>query len=578
MPFPDLRSFVRHLEQQGELRRVTVPVDPELEITEIACRVVKQQGPALLFENVAGASFPLLINPFGTMRRIEWALGRPAGDVGRELTALAEDLMPPKPSALWKHRAVFGRAMNMRPKRVSSAPVFEVSESSDLGRLPVLKCWPKDGGKFITLPLIFTQSPSNGKRNVGIYRMHVYGPNKTGMHWQIERGGGFHYAEAEKLGQPLPVSVVLGADPVLMLAGVLPLPENMDELAFAGFLRGSPTPLARSRPDTLEVPANAEMVLEGFVRPGERRTEGPFGDHFGHYSHAAPFPVFEISRFHHRKDAIYPAAVVGKPPQEDKYMGNAVQEMLLPLVKLMRPELADLWTYFEVGFHNLAVAAVRQRYRKEALKTAFFLLGEGQVSLTKCVILVDADVNARSIHEVLAAVRKNFDAKEDFILLPGTSQDTLDFTGPAMNLGSKMIIDATGQGPAPVAEKLRVPALDMEYRNWGDALLVVKTKQNGRQVVESLVKRPDLAGFKLIAAVSDDVPLNDDELLLWGLFTRFDCARDLVPAKVELRGGVAVYDGPLGLDATWKPGYPDPLVMDPAVVKKVDQRWKEYGI
>jgi 4-hydroxybenzoate decarboxylase subunit C len=580
--FPDLRTFLQFLEPRGELCRVRAPVDPRLEITEIACRVVRQGGPALLFENVKGSRFPLLINIFGTARRIEALLGRAPGDVGRGLAALAEDLMPPRPAVLWKNRGLLARALHMRPRVVARAPVCEVAEEPDLDAVPVLTCWPEDGGRFITYPLVVTRSPRNGKRNIGIYRMHVYNKRETGMHWQIQKGGGFHHAEAEERGEALPVAVVLGADPVLMLAGIFPLPENVDELAFAGFLRGARTPVAAVAGGSLEIPAQAEMVLEGSVAPGERRQEGPFGDHFGHYSQAAPFPVFRVQRFYHRRDAIYPAAVVGKPPQEDKFMGNAAQEMFLPLLKVMRPELIDLWAYFEAGFHNLAVASVKQRYPKEALKTAFGLLGEGQMSLTKCLILVDPGVNVRNFSAVLDEVRKNFDPKADFLLLPGTAQDTLDFTGPAMNLGSKMILDATGAGSRPAPGAL--PALSglgpdvLAHKAWQGALLAVQVRKNGRSVLERLVREPGLQSFRLIAAVSEDVPLNDPELLLWGIFTRFDCARDLVPARVELRGAWPVYDGPLGLDATWKEGYPKPLEMDPDVVKTVDARWKEYGI
>jgi 4-hydroxy-3-polyprenylbenzoate decarboxylase len=368
-----------------------------------------------------------------------------------------------------------------------------------------------------------------------------------------------------------------------MLTGVLPLPEDVDELAFAGLLRGAPTRTVRLS-NGVEVPANAEIVLEGEVPAKERRTEGPFGDHFGHYSHAAPYPVFHVKKVHHRPGALYPAAVVGKPPQEDKYMGNAVQEMMLPLVKVLHPEIKDLWAYHEAGFHNLAVCAVKQRYRKEAVKSALWLFGEGQMSLSKCIVLVDEDVKAKDFTAVLDALRKNFDPKEDLILLPGTSQDTLDFTSFTMNLGSKMILDATSFGkdrrnlPMP-ARQPQTPS-GLNWKSLRDAILVVKAKDDGRAVLKALLQDPSVQGYRLVIAVSDDVDLDDAELLLWGIFTRFDCARDLVPAKASFTAGGAwpLFEGPLGIDATWKKGYPAPLTMDPAVVKKVDARWKEYGI
>ncbi|MBI4395475.1 MAG: UbiD family decarboxylase, partial [Elusimicrobia bacterium] len=541
----------------------------------------------------------LLINVFGTEKRIEWALGRAPGEIGDELKSFADDMMPPGIGSLWKHRRLLWRAYQMKPRFTADPSVREIAEAPDLDALPVLKCWPQDGGRFLTYPLVVSRGPVSRKRNVGIYRMHIYDKSHTGMHCQIQKGVGFHYIEAERRGEALPLAVVLGADPASMFAGVLPVPEDLDAIAFAGCVRGRSVPMTRLA-NGLDVPADSEIVLEGFVPPRQRRMEGPFGDHFGHYSQAAPFPVFQVERMYHRRNAVYPAAVVGKPPQEDKYMGNAVQEMLLPLLKTMHPELVDLWAYYEAGFHNLAVAAVKQRYRKEAVKMAFSLLGEGQMSLTKCIFLVDPGVNVRDFSAVLAALRENFDPREDFLLLSGTAQDTLDFTGHAMNLGSKMVLDATQKkrqaaaplGAVPVCRKAATERKGstvslhglgpdvIASRNWQDALLVVKVRNgaSGRTILERLVQEPSLAGFKLMAAVSEDVPLDDEELLLWGIFCRFDCARDFVPSKAVFCGGQPIFQGPLGFDATWKEGYPEPLVMDPAIVDTVNKRWEEYEI
>ncbi|MBL8023305.1 MAG: UbiD family decarboxylase [Elusimicrobia bacterium] len=577
----DLPAFLSALEAEGLLQRVSVEVDPFLEITEITTRVVKAGGPALLFERVKGSPYPVAINLFGTARRMEIALGRPPAEIGEELFNAAKDFFPPSPATLWRQRELLMRATKMPPKKVSGGPVTEITEPPNLDPWPILTCWPKDGGRFFTLPLVITQNPA-GKSNVGMYRLHTYDKSTTGMHMQIERGGGAHYAEWEALNKPMPVVVALGGDPISLLASILPLPENMDEFAFAGFLRGKSVPLVQLS-NGIQAPANAEFLLEGHIPSGERRQEGPFGDHFGHYSHAAPYPVFHIQKVHRRKNPIYPATVVGIPPQEDKFMGNAINEMLIPLLRAMRPELVNLWTYQEAGFHNLAVASVNQRYAKEGIKTALGLMGQGQMSLSKCVVLVDPKVNVRNFSEVLDALRDNFDPAEDFILLPGTAQDTLDFTSFKMNLGSKMILDATrgkktpdrkpvpSEGPGPDGTILR-------SRNLRDSLLVVQVKGNGRAVVERLVKDPSLAGFTLIAAVSDDVPLDDEERLIWGLFTRFDCARDLHPASSRIEGAWPKISGPLGIDATWKPGYPEPLVMTPEIIQRVDTRWKEYGI
>ncbi len=579
-PFSDLGSFLAHLEARRDLIRVRTEVDPHLEMTEIATRLVKTGGPAVLFERPKGSAYPVAVNFMATAGRLEQALGRPPAQIGEELASAVEDLVPPRPAALWRHRRLLTRAFAMRPR---GAPGLDVVEKPDLGSWPVLTCWPDDGGRFVTLPLVITRSPSNGRQNLGMYRLHVYDGQTTGMHIQIERGGGAHHAEYEARGESMPVAVALGGDPVTILSSVLPLPEDMDELAFAGFLRGRRTRLF-SLSNGLRAPADAEFVMEGHVPPVERRVEGPFGDHFGHYSHAAPFPVFHIARVHRRQNPIYPATVVGKPPQEDKFLGNAVQEMLLPLLKVMRPELVDLWAYFEAGFHNLAVASVRQRYPKEAIKTALGLMGQGQMSLTKCVVLVDPSVNVRNFAEVLDALRNHFNPADDWMLLPGTPQDTLDFTSFKMNLGSKMILDATSLGtrrPPPRSERpdrVNVDGLDLPSRNWRDALLAVRTPGPGRPVIEKILRNPAFSGYNLIAAVSDDVPLDDDELLLWGLFTRFDCARDVVPASVTMNGAWPVYGGPLGIDATWKAGYPKPLTMTESIVRRVDERWKEYGL
>lgn len=583
--FPDLQSFLRFLETQGDLQRVTAEVDPELEITEIATRVVRQEGPALLFERVGGSAFPLAINLFGAERRITWALGRSPEAIGEELAGLATRLTAPSWKSLWTVRHSFRRAMSMRTRRVRDGLCQEQPRAGDLSRLPILQCWPGDGGRFLTFGLVITHDPQTRQRNLGLYRMHLYGPNRTGMHWQLQKGGGFHYWQAEQVNQPLEVAVVIGGDPILLLASVLPLPEGMDEIAFSGFLRGAPTPMVKGVSIGIDVPANAEFILEGMVPPQERAMEGPFGDHFGHYSAAAPFPVFHLHTMTHRHRPVYLAAVVGKPPQEDKYIGNASQEILGPLIHVMHPEIRDLWAYYEAGFHNLLVVSVRQRYGKEAMKTALALLGEGQMSLTKCIIVVDVDVDPRDIRQVLRSVRQCFQPERDFLLIPGVALDTLDFTSSTMHLGSKMVLDAT-EGARPAnghCASFTLPdlrMLDPRILNWQfqeDTLLLVQVKAEGRAVIEHLVKHPALIHVKLIAAVSPDIDLQDPESWLWGLFTRFDCARDVVFSETTLVGSVPRYRGGLGVDATWKPGYPDPLVMTPEVTERVNRRWHEYG-
>jgi 4-hydroxy-3-polyprenylbenzoate decarboxylase len=630
LPFADLPSFLRFCESKRDLARVSVPVDPRCEITEIVTRVVQADGPALLFERVEGSAFPVAANVLGSARRCAWALGREPEAIGEEFLEAAERLLPPSPAGLWGARGVLARGRHFRVRRTAAAPWSpEGGGSTDqdgrpltLDDLPILTCWPEDGGRFITFPLVVTRHPQTGVRNLGIYRMHVFDGARAGMHWQIMKGGGYHYAAAERLGRALPVAVAIGADPVTLLASVAPLPEGIDELAFAGFLRGAPTELARCGAVDALAPASAEFVLEGEVPPHERAPEGPFGDHFGHYSHAAPFPVFHVRRIARRADPIYLAAVVGKPPQEDRAMGEAVAGIVGPLIGLVQPEVAALHAWFEAGFHNLLVVAVRERYRKEGVKAALSLLGKGQLALTKVAIVVDADVPPDGWDAVLEAFRSNWSASEDALLLPGVPQDTLDFTSFTMNLGSKLVLDCTrgaggisgderpvpADGPAGLAElpggrvapfedpREENPAVDAWRAYGGSAgkgssdpreaagatLLVARVEardgRTGREVAERLARSPRLGRIKWAAVVSGDVPLDDRTLLLWGIFTRFDAARDVVFSEMRLDGAWPRYAGRMAIDATWKPGYPDPIEMDPEVVRLVDRRWQEYGI
>ena len=585
MAFTDLQSFLGLLEKEGELKRVTEVVDPELEVTEIATRAVKENLPALLFENVKGSQYPLVINSMATMRRIELALGRPPDALGEEIVRFMEDVNPPSAGALWRNRKTAWRLLKIRPKLTRRALSQQVIEEPQLGELPTLKCWPEDGGRFVTLPLVMSRDPKTGAGNMGMYRMQVFDQRTTGMHMQLQKGGGFHYQIAEKAGEPLEMAVAIGGDPSLILAAIMPLPEGLDEVAFSGIVRGSRTPLVKAKTVDLKVPAHAEFVLEGILRPGIRRHEGPFGDHFGHYSASADHPVFEINRVTRRKNAVYPATVVGRPPQEDRYLGDAAQLALTPLIRLIRREVKDMWAYYEAGFHNLLVVSVNPRYQREPIKTALGLLGDGQLSLTKNLVLVGPDVNPRDRSQVIQAIRRNFDPVHDFHLIARTAADTLDFTGEAVHKGSKMILDATagssGEGsPTAVALPSKLASISpfiSKYRLVGRTMLIIQVSESGRSVVQRLVDNPLLVGVKIVVAVSDDVDIEDDESLLWGIFTRFDAVLDVMFSDTEFRGLAPVYSGVMGIDATWKQGYQKPLVMDPEIIKKVDSEWSRYS-
>jgi 4-hydroxy-3-polyprenylbenzoate decarboxylase len=589
-----LREYIAILEAKGQLLRITAPVDPIYEAGEIAQRAMRQGGPALLFENVKGSAFPLAMNLNGTTERLTLGLGMDPEALGARLIGFVKDMQPPTLKALWSHRSTLARALNMRVKKLSSSPVQDVVQSRpDLSQLPILKTWPGDAGRFITLPLVHTVSPTNGKGNLGMYRMQVYNQAETGMHYQIVRGTEGHAYQATN--GKLPCAVAIGGDPALILSAIFPLPEDVEELPFAGLLRGSPQTLVRAKTQPLWVPANADFILEGVIDLNDKRTEGPFGDHFGHYSHAGLYPTFKLTALTHRKDAIYPATIVGKPPQEDKVWGEAINRFSKPILKLMHPEIADFWTYFEAGFHNLLTVAVHQRHAKEGVKTALGMLGQGQLSLCKIVVLVDAGVDPKDFRAVLREAAKHFDPREDALLLPGTPLDTLDFTSYKMNLGSKLILDCTSgsglaAGPAPKPKKaapFKPAALKtllgkayLGHSSWENALLVVKVRTQGKGAEKELAKllaKAPLGAHKWLALVSEDVDLADECSLIWGLFTRFDAARDIQFSSSRLKHAWPLHEGVLGIDATWKKGYPEPVEMPAGVVQKVEERWKEYG-
>ncbi|MGH9399008.1 MAG: UbiD family decarboxylase [Thermoanaerobaculia bacterium] len=582
--FPDLHSYVDHLESCGELVRVASEVDACLEVSEITQRVVRRDGPALYFTRVKGADFPLVTNLFGSMRRIEIALGRHPRRIGEELLELAERINPPSLAALWSARGGLFRARHARVTVRSNGPVQQVVEEPRLDRMPHLTAWPRDGGPFVTWGPTLTEDPATGRRNFGLYRLQVFSPAETGMHWQSMKGGRGHHFEAERRGIELPAAVVLGGDPVLMLSAIFPLPEGFDELAVAGFIRGAPTPMVRARSIGLNVPASAEFVLEGHVPPVERRMEGPFGDHFGHYSEAAPFPILRVKTVTRRRDAIYPGTVVGKPPQEDKFLGIAAGEIIGPLVRLLQPSVTGLCAYDAACFHNLLCVASKERHPKEVLRTALGLLGTGQLALTKVMVMVREDVDPRSFSALLSELWYRFEPGERLLLLPIAALDTLDYTSFQMHVGSKVVLDATGEPVRRDAPPREIPdptAFDARITAWkvlAGGFVVVSVRAEPRSVLEKLVRWEGLGPVRFVAAVSPDVDLADEENTIWGIFSRFDPARDMLFGEQRFAGARPVYGGRIGIDATWKEGYPLPLTMSEDIVRLVDRRWGEYGI
>ncbi len=452
MHFKDIRQFIEFLDERGDLKRITAMVDSDLEITEITDRTIKSGGPALLFENVAGSDASVAINLMGTHQRTAWALGVENID---DLTSRVRKLLglaQGPPSGLMGKVRALGDLVSVartQPKIVRRAPCQDVvvtGEDVDLNILPALKCWPDDAGRYITLPLVVSRDPESGRRNVGIYRMQIFDRNTTGMHWQTHKGGAHHYrvGESQRL-QKLEVAVALGGDPAAIWSGSMPLPPDMDEFAIAGLIREEPVELVKCKTVDLEVPAHVEYVLEGYVTPGELRPEGPFGDHTGYYSPAEDYPVFHVTTITHRKNPIYPTTMVGRPPTEDFFMGNAAERIMLPILQMALPEIVDMNMPAEGAFHNLLIVSMRKEYPGHAQKVMHALWGMGLLMLTKTIIVVDHDVNVQDPSEVAWRVTNNINPATDITFAEGPIDD-LDHATPIPKFGSKMGIDATAKG------------------------------------------------------------------------------------------------------------------------------------
>ncbi|MCZ6726914.1 MAG: UbiD family decarboxylase [Acidobacteria bacterium] len=581
MSFPDLRSFLDRLRAEGQLAVVEAPVDADQEVAEIHRRVIAAGGPALLFTHVRGADFPLVTNLFGTSERATLAFGRRPFEWVERVAALPQEMMPPTAKKLWAARGLARDLLRIGFKRRRSGPVREVvSNSPQLSRLPILTTWPEDGGPFITLPTVYTEHPGGKGHNLGIYRLQIHDEATTGMHWQIGKGGGFHYQAAAESGAALPVTVFLGGPPALILAAIAPLPENVPELMLASLLAGRRLELCDG-PGPHPLIANAEFALVGRVPAGERRPEGPFGDHYGYYSLEHDYPVFEVEVLCHRRDAIYPATVVGKPRQEDFFIGDLLQELLSPLFPLVMPGVEDLWSYGETGYHSLAAAVVKERYKREAMASAFRILGEGQLSLTKFLLVVDRPIDLRDFRATLTHLLERTRPETDLFVLSNLSMDTLDYTGPAVNEGSKgvwlglgdPIRDLPGEFSAP-----ELPAGVEEVRVFCPGCLVVggAGKAAEPDLADRIAAHPAFAAWTLV--VLSDEPrraVASVTNFLWTTFTRFDPATDVTAAAVDVVRNHLAYRPPVVIDARLRPGFPAELSCDEAVAERVTQRWNE---
>ncbi len=585
--YPDLRAFLDQLRRDHDLVTVEAPVDARLEAAEIHRRVIAAGGPALLFTNVKGADFPLVTNLFGTARRAEMAFGTRPQRLIRRLVHLAETLMPPTPAKIWGARDLAREALRIGSSRRRSGPVTEVVTSDiRLDRLPILTTWPEDGGPFITLPLVYTEHPDGKGHNLGMYRLHVHDARSTGMHWQIGKGGGFHYAVAEARGEALPVTVFLGGPPALILAAVAPLPENVPELMLASLIAGERLKLVdrsgKGSPGAHPLVASAEFALIGKVPPRVRRPEGPFGDHYGYYSLQHDYPVFEIETIARRKDALYPATVVGKPRQEDFFIGDLLQELLSPLFPLVMPAVEDLWSYGETGYHSLAAAVVKQRYKREAMASAFRILGEGQLSLTKFLLVTDRRVDLKDFRATLTHILERTHPETDLYVFSNLSMDTLDYTGPQVNEGSKGVWLGLGDPVRDLPHAFTAPEIpqgltDVHVFVPGCLIVGGPTYKDDPGAAARFATHPAFAGWPLVVLTDEPrraaaSPIN----FLWTTFTRFEPAADLHAAGTDLLRHHIAYHPPILLDARMKPWYPQELFADEETSATVTRRWKEY--
>ncbi len=452
MGYTDLREFIRALEKNKQLRRIPFEVDPVLEITEFADRAVKNGGPALLFEKPKGFNIPVLINSMASMRRMEIALEVDSvDDVAARIVEFLE--MTKKPEGLMGKLKLLPKLAEVGsffPKTVTKAPCQEIVKTENFSLLdyPVLKCWPQDGGHYITLPLVFSKNPETGKRNCGMYRIQIYDERTTGMHWQTHKQGAEHYRRlmAEGKTTRMEVAVAIGCDPATMYSAILPLPPELDEMMIAGFLRGEAVEMVRCKTIDIDVPAQAEIILEGYVTLGELRTEGPFGDHTGFYSLADEYPVFHVTCITQRKEPIYVTTVVGPPPMEDFYMGKAIERIFLPLMRLQLPEVRDICMPAEGVFHNLILVSIRKSYPGHARKVMSAIWGLGQAMFSKCIVVVDEEVNVQNVGEVAWKALNNIDPERDIQFTLGPV-DSLDHASRLVNFGSKMGVDATRKWP-----------------------------------------------------------------------------------------------------------------------------------
>jgi 4-hydroxybenzoate decarboxylase subunit C len=575
----DLRSFIELLRRENQLLVIDEEVDPNLEIAEIHRRVIEQQGPALLFSNVKGSNFPVVTNLFGTAGRLELAFGKRPQNFVQDLVNLTESIMPLKAKKLWDNRQLFLDGMKIGLKEKKSGPILENCQMPPrLGSLPMLTSWHSDGGAFVTLPLVYTEHPEGKGHNLGMYRIQRFDDATTGIHWQIHKGGGYHYHAAEQLNQSLPMTLYIGGPPALMLSAIAPLPEDIPELMLTSLLIGKKLDMCLDPRGGHRLVAGAEFAVKGEVPPHIRRPEGPFGDHYGYNSLQHDYPVFQVSHLYHRKDAIYPATIVGRPKQEDYFIGDFLQDLLSPLFPLVMKGVRELKTFGETGFHCLAAARVADRYPREAFACGLRVLGEGQLSLTKFLILTDGDIDITDFPKLWAHVLERINWERDLFVFANVSQDTLDYTGPSVNKGSKAMMMGLGK------EKIRelptdysgdLPPHCRKLKAYLPGTLVIEASnyESMPNLATEIAKNTSLQQWPCILLVDSlEGATCSTQEFLWTFFTRFEPAADIHGASTTVQRFHVGLTPPIVFDCRMKPWYTDILEVDDATRKLVDSR------
>lgn len=613
MAYKDLRHFINTLEAAGELKRVKEFVDPELEITEVVDRVSKNDGPALLFENT-GTDFPLLINSMGSYKRMCMAMGVDnMDDVTAEIETVFQDLTSPKDGIMDKLKMLpkLGRIGSWMPKVVSGKGKCQevVMKDPDVFKLPVMKCWPKDGGRFITLPVIHTKDPETGHRNVGMYRMQLFEPKMTALHWHLHKVSRRHFDVYRERGEKMPVAVALGGDPIYTYAATAPMPDGIDEYILAGFLRKKRVELVKclTQPE-IEVPADADIIIEGYVDPGEPLIwEGPFGDHTGYYSLPDYYPRFHVTAITHKKDAVYPSTIVGIPPQEDAWIGKATERIFLAPIKMtMVQEIIDMDLPIEGVFHNMAIVQINKSYPGQALKVMNSLWGAGQMMFTKMLVVVDQHANIKDYKELAQYVSENFDPEQDIVISQGPT-DVLDHSCSKMAFGGKMGIDGTRKLPEEMRserlvkvdwekariDKTSVKSLFPEIADINDDLLklnislvIISVNKNRKGHIKDLTKKlMGIEGFSQVKAViylDGNIDISDIQDAVWRFSNNADVKRDskIIDAEDDERISHIVIDGTRktkeldGFTRDW----PNILVSDEQAIERIDEIWNKLGL